>query len=288
MSDRVLVTGATGFIGRALVKSLRDAGLEVVALGSADGDVRNRETFARYSGSGIAGVIHLAGRSFVPESWTDPAAFMDVNFMGTARVLEFCRLENASLVFLSAYVYGIPDRLPINEEAPVRPNNPYAQSKQLAEQVCRFYAEQLHVPVTVLRTFNVYGPGQGESFLIPSIMRQLCNGEVVEVLDLEPRRDWVFVTDVVSAIMAARGRVAGYNIYNIGSGVSHSVAEVIRIAQKVAGSTIPVRSAATRRLNEIHDVVADIAKARRELGWSPVHDLDSGLRKCWLSLREAI
>lgn len=288
MSDRVLVTGATGFIGRALVKGLRDAGFEVVALGSADGDVRNRETFARYAGSGIASVIHLAGRSFVPDSWTDPAGFMDVNFMGTTRALEFCRLENASLVFLSAYVYGIPDRLPINEEAPVRPNNPYAQSKQLAEQACRFYAEQLHVPVTVLRTFNVYGPGQAESFLIPSIMRQLCNGYAVEVLDLEPRRDWVFVADVVSAIVAARGRVAGYNVYNIGSGSSHSVAEVIRIAQKVAGSTIPVHSAATRRLNEIHDVVADIAKARRELGWSPVHDLDSGLRKCWMSLRETI
>ena len=286
MSERVLVTGATGFIGRALVRSLQEAGREVISLGGADGDIRRRATLAPFSGAGIATVIHLAGRSFVPDSWADPAAFLDVNVMGTTNALEFCRHEKASLVFLSAYVYGIPERLPIDEAAPVRPNNPYAQSKHLAEQVCRFYAEQLGVPVTVLRPFNVYGPGQGSTFLIPSIMRQLRSERSVEVLDLEPRRDWVFVSDVVSAIVAARARVAGYNVYNVGSGASHSVAEVISIAQRVAGTALPVRSAATKRPNEIHDVVADIAKARRDLGWSPTHDLDAGMMNCWLSLQD--
>ena len=227
VSEKVLVTGATGFIGRALVRSLQEASQEVIALGSRDGDVRRPDTFARYSGSGVASVIHLAGRSFVPDSWAEPASFLDVNVMGTTNALEFCRLEKAGLVFLSAYVYGIPDRLPIPEAAPVRPNNPYAQSKYLAELVCRFYSEQFKVPVTVLRPFNVYGPGQDTTFLIPSILRYLRSRQQVEVMDLEPRRDWVYVSDLVAAILAARDRLAGYNVYNVGSGASHSTSPLL-------------------------------------------------------------
>ena len=287
MSERVLVTGATGFIGRALVRGLQDAGYEVISLGSRDGDVRQSDTFSRYSGSGVASVIHLAGRSFVPDSWAAPASFLDINVMGTTNALEFCRLEKAGLVFMSAYVYGIPDSLPIPEAAPVRPNNPYAQSKYLAELVCHFYSEQFGVPVTVLRPFNVYGPGQGATFLIPSILRDLRGRQEIEVMDLEPRRDWVYVSDLVSAIMAARDRLAGYNIYNIGSGSSHSVAEVIAIAQKKAGTALPVRSAAKKRPNEIQDVVADIAKAKRDLDWSPSFGLETGMLNCWQALQDA-
>ena len=134
MSEKVLVTGATGFIGRALVRRLREDGREVIDLGSRDGDIRRRATLARFLDAGVRCVFHLAGRSFVPDSWTDPGGFLEINVLGTANALEFCRAAGAGLVFVSAYVYGEPEHLPIDESAPVRPNNPYAHSKHMAEQ----------------------------------------------------------------------------------------------------------------------------------------------------------
>lgn len=282
MSDAVLVTGATGFVGSAIVHALQARGREVIALGGADGDIAAPETLNRFTGSGIRSIVHAAGRTFVPESWADPAAFLQTNVLGTARVLEFCRVTDARLTHISAYIYGRPETLPIPESAPIRANNPYAHSKHLAEQLCRFYAETYGLPITILRPFNIYGPGQPEKFLIPTILAQVRDGGVVEMLDLEPRRDYVFLADVVEAILLAevrRGVVC--ETFNIGSGYSRSVRELVAEVQAVAGTSLDVRSKGERRDNEIFDVVADISAACAVLGWSPRHSLKNGLEICW-------
>jgi nucleoside-diphosphate-sugar epimerase len=281
MSDEVLVTGGTGFIGTAVTAALRKAGREAIPLGRSDGDIASAETLSPHRAKGISSVIHCAGRTFVPDSWDDPAGFMTVNLLGTLRVLEFCRAESARLIHLSAYIYGQPEKLPIAESAPVRANNPYALSKQLAEQACRFHAEQFGVPITILRPFNVYGPGQARQFLIPTILAQL-HGTKVKILDLEPRRDYVFLPDLVDAILRAEMLTApGYRIVNIGSGQSVSVAEIVAAAQVAAGTSLKVVSRKKRRSNEIPDVVADITAARDLLDWSPRNGLAEGLKECW-------
>lgn len=282
MSDTVLVTGGTGFIGRTVAYALREAGRTVMAPGRANGDIRDPQTLAAYHGTDIASVIHTAGRTFVPESWKDPAGFVDTNLLGTLRVLELCRATGARMVYLSAYLYGQPERLPIAETARLRPNNPYAHSKYLAEQACRFHADNYGVAVTIIRPFNVYGPGQSEKFLIPTIWSQIAGGKRIEMLDLEPRRDYVFLTDLIEAILAAeKHRPDGCETYNVGSGVSHSVAEIVAVAQSVAGTDLPVSSRGVRRENEIEDVVADISAANRIFGWRPRHRLSDGLKICW-------
>jgi GDP-4-dehydro-6-deoxy-D-mannose reductase len=280
VSDTVLVTGATGFIGKPLIKRLQGEGLNVIAIGSAQGDIADPATLRPFENRDVRYVVHLAGRSFVPESWTDPQGFLRTNVLGAFNVLEFCRRANASLTFMSAYLYGVPDRLPITEDAPALPNNPYALSKHLAEEVCRFYAAHFGIAVTVLRPFNVYGPGQPERFLVPSVLRQLLKAKGVEVLDLEPRRDWLYIDDLIDATAAARRGASGYNVYNLGSGVSTSVAELIRVAQEAAGTALPVTSKSAARVNEINDTVADIGKARTALGWSPRITLHEGIRRC--------
>jgi nucleoside-diphosphate-sugar epimerase len=281
MSDRVLITGGTGFIGAAVTKALRKAGRDVIVLGRSDGDIAAAETLERHRNKGITGVIHCAGRTFVPDSWQDPAGFLHTNAVGTLRVLEFCRSEGARLVHLSAYIYGQPEKLPVAESAPVRANNPYAFSKYMSEQACRFHAEQFGVPVTILRPFNIYGPGQANQFLIPTILAQL-HGATVEMLDLEPRRDYVFLPDLVDAILRAETLIAtGCRIVNIGSGQSVSVAEIVAMAQAVAGTSLRVVSRGKKRSNEIPDVVADITAARDLLGWSPQSGLAEGLKECW-------
>src|SRR5262249_23823638 len=177
-------------------------------------------------------VFHLAARSYVPDSWADPAGFLHTNVTGTARALDYCRANGAHLVFMSSYLYGTPKRLPIREDDPADPGNPYALSKFLAEQVCAFHAATLRVPVTVLRPFNIFGPGQRLEFLIPAIVEQVRRGGEIRVKDLAPRRDFVFVDDVVAALIGAIAKPGGYRVFNIGSGISHSVREVIDAVQK--------------------------------------------------------
>jgi nucleoside-diphosphate-sugar epimerase len=280
VAEPVLVTGATGFIGRATVECLKNDQREIVALGSADGDIADAGTLDPFRAHAFACVIHLAGRNYVPESWRNTAAFMRANLEGTIRVLELCREKRVPLVFVSAYVYGLVSGKPISEEELPAPRNPYAESKYLAEQACRSFFDSYGVPVTVLRPFNVYGPHQDERFLVPTIIRQVVQRKTIEVLDLGPRRDWVFVDDVAEAIVAASRRKTGYSVYNIGSGASVSVEELIQRIQEVARTELPVRSRNQPRAQEIDDTVADIGKAARELGWQPRTPLREGLQRC--------
>lgn len=264
---KILVTGASGFVGRALVRALIDAGHAVTALTRADGDVTDAATWARLPP--VEHVFHLAARSYVPGSWRDAAGFIHTNVFGTTRALDYCRPIGAHLVFASAYVYGTPARLPIRENDPAAPNNPYALSKFLAEQVCTFYAATAELPVTILRPFNIFGPGQRAEFLIPTVLHQVRAGHEIRVKDLGPRRDYVFLDDVIAAFLRTLENPAGPRVFNIGSGVSHSVQEVIDSIQRAAGTQLPVVSDEEPRPNEIPDVRADITRAREMLGWQP-------------------
>jgi len=285
-ASRNVVTGADGFLGRALVADLVSTGEPVVALRrSAGGDVTCDDLPIRARDR----VFHLAGLTGVVRSWDDPESFHRVNTLGTIRVLEACRRVGASLVFLSAYVYGSPRRLPIDERVPAEPANPYALTKLMAEQACRFYAEQLRVRCSILRMFNVYGPGQSATFLIPRIVEQALDPSCREiaVTDLAPRRDFLYVTDAVAAMRLVAELDEPLTLFNVGSGRSHSVAEVIAEACRAAGVAKPVRSAETRRPNEIPDVVADVAALTRATGWSPRVSLAEGLRRMVADLRSA-
>ena len=273
---KVLVTGAKGFIAAHLIPQLRAEGHEVVEIHRERGDLSRMESWAELPRTDT--VVHLAGRSFVPESWGDPAGYLAANVMGTAAALDYCRKTGAGLVYLSSYMYGNPDRLPIPESAPIRVNNPYALSKKLAEDVAGFYADRFQVNVSILRLFNVYGIGQGDRFLIPSVIRQVRSGQPIRVKDLGPRRDYVYVADVVRAIAKAVTVGRGLSICNIGFGTSHSVEEMIREVQEAWHTDLPVVDEGERRPDEIMDTVADIREARRLLGWEPAFGLREGLR----------
>lgn len=276
MSSRsILVTGATGFIGRRLLERLRSLGYPVAAHSTAEGDLAR----CALEYADVGHVFHLAGRSYVPDSWADPRGFYETNFMGTVNVLEFCRHHAASMTFVSSYVYGRPLSTPIGEDHPIQPFNPYSHSKILAENACGFYSAQYNLRIAIVRPFNVYGPGQDERFLIPTLLRQALDpaSDTIEVADDRPRRDFLYVSDLVDLLLTVFQKEAS-GLYNAGSGSSVGIGELVTILNGLIPRPKQLVSRGESRPQEIPDLFADIAKAKRELGWEPSTDLASGLR----------
>lgn len=273
---KVLITGSRGFVGSALRERLLSEGYRVLEM-DLDYDITMPESFSRFDEEKPDHVFHLAGKTFVPESWEDPLSFYRTNVSGTMNVLDFCRKNGASLTYVSAYLYGQPERLPISENHTIKPNNPYAHSKYLAEQLCEFYAKEFGVKTFIIRPFNIYGPSQSSKFLIPHIIRQALEEDEIKVKNLEPKRDFLFIDDLIEVLFMSMSSDKGFAVYNIGSGSSLSVAEIIGIVQEVTGFDKKVVSENEIRKNEINDVVADISKAEEELGWLPEFNFKAGI-----------
>ena len=272
----ILVTGAAGFIGEALDIKLRELGYNVLAFDSQE-DISETDMAKRYCDENIFHVFHLAAKTFVPESWENPVGFYKTSVLGTNQVLELCRKKNIPLTFISAYLYGEQLELPISERATVTPNNPYAHSKYLAEELCRFYSEYYGVKITIARPFNAYGKKQKENFLIPIIINQVLHDSKIVVKSLEPKRDYIYLDDLVDGLIKTIEITERFSIYNFGSGSEYSVKEIIDIVQNVAGTNKPIVSDQTERKNEIMHVIADISKAKEELGWSPRFTFEDGI-----------
>lgn len=273
----ILVTGSGGFIGRRLVLSLRNAGHFVIELSSADGDIADPRTLERAYEAPVGFVFHLAARTYVPDSWREPADFQRVNVTGTVNVLELCRKRKIPLTYVSAYLYGIPVSLPIKETDRIEPNNPYALSKFLAESICTFYATYYDIPVTIIRPFNIYGIGQKSHFLIPEIVSKVTAGQPIQVKDLTPRRDYLYLDDLIDGLLRTMESRSGCRVYNLGYGSSFSVKEIIDVIQSVAGTSLEIICENVTRKNEIRDAYADITKARQELAWQRKYTLQEGI-----------
>lgn len=271
--SKILVTGASGFIGKRLLEMLKQHNDNEVVESTIDvSDARAWEALPACDT-----VIHLAAMTFVPASWENPVSFFQTNAAGTLHACEYCRKQKARLIVTSAYLYGIPSSLPIAEDAPIHPNNPYAFSKKTAEDICGFYNEFYKVPIVIVRPFNIYGYGQKDMFLIPSIIKQLKAGGAIYIKDKTPRRDYIYVDDVVAMMLQLLNKPVSFNIFNIGSGESHSPEDIIGLMQEIAGTDLPVFSEDVVRQNEIPDTIADMSKAKELLNWEPSFTIRKGL-----------
>lgn len=286
MNRSILVTGASGFVGRPLAEALRERGHDVLTHSTANGDLARIEPPA----VGIDHVYHLAARSYVPESWEKPFIFYEANVLGTVNVLEFCRKNGAGMTLLSSYMYGHPDTLPISEHHPLRPFNPYSHSKFLAEEVAGFYRKTFGVPVTIVRPFNPYGPRQSTKFLIPTLIVQALSPEfdAITVADDRPKRDYIFIDDLVGLLLRLLDCSQTNAIYNAGTGVSVSVRDLAESVARLAGTRKPIVSQDRSRPDEVMDTVADIARAGRELNWFPTVRLEDGLKRTIAHMSESL
>lgn len=276
---RILVTGSRGFIGRRVVASPQARAEEIVEWKA---DVR---ALARCE-EAVDAVLHLAAVSRYDRFNAVPHESYATNVVGTAAVLNYCgRVRARCVLASSSAVYRSPEGVrPIGEDAAIGPTSAYGISKWLAESLCHQQACDAGVASTVLRLFNVYGPGQHPAFLVSYVVGCLRERRPIFLRMPDGLRDFVYVTDVVDALFrAARLRHSGVTVLNIGSGQAVRVLDMVRAAERVFGPAVAVEKGAAHP-EEIAAVVADTSRARAELGWTPRYDLESGLiamRNAW-------
>ena len=271
-APRVLVTGAGGFLGRHVVRQLRQHRVPVAVYA---GDVRQMGAYRRR----FDVVCHLAGITKMDARYSLQDLY-DVNVNGTLAVLDYCQRTEARCVLASSSAVYRPAANPravLDEEAMAEPVSPYGVSKLVAEGLCRYGAEHRGVSVMVLRIFNPYGPAQPPEFLMPYVLQQVVRGEPVVLRTPNAVRDFVYVADASQAIAQACTVVGErYLVLNIGSGVGISVRELVgRLA-----AHLEVRAVIREPDASPEDsVVADIRRAVRRLPWRPVTTLAQGVAR---------
>lgn len=269
----VLVTGSNGFVGKNLLKKSN----EYIKFHPIELNKIILKDTQSHSSFSVDHIIHLAAKTYVPESWVNPHDFYQVNVMGTQSVLDLCNHLKCSLTYVSSYVYGIPEYLPIDENHKLAPNTPYNHSKLMGEDLCRFYNRIFDVNIAILRPFNIYGINQSNQFLIPKIIEQVLFDNKISLESLTPKRDFLFIDDFIDLLISTIN-CEGCEVYNVGYGKSYSVKEIVDLVIKLSGKqNINIESKNTIRNNEVMDVVANITKSKEKLNWSPQVTLTNGL-----------
>ncbi|MDF1503138.1 GDP-mannose 4,6-dehydratase [Roseisolibacter sp. H3M3-2] len=303
-SQRALVTGASGFVGGWLLGALHAAGWEVTALAQEGparpaptarwmaGDVRDPAHLAAARDAARPDAIfHLAGVTFVPAAGRDPGLAAEVNVVAAARLLGLVRerrragtLDPTVLVVGSAEQYGRHDdaELPLREDAPLRPHTVYAATKVAQEALALEAWRSDGVRVIATRSFNHSGPGQASRFLLPGLvgraraLRAAGGGAPLLVGNQTTVRDFLHVSDVVAAYIALVGAGRAGEVYNVASGVGHSVGALARRVLARFGLASAVESdPALVRPVDVPALVGDATKLRADAGWAPRHDLDA-------------
>jgi len=284
---KIVISGSSGFLGHHLVNAFNEnTDIELVLLDIQKGhDLTKMETLPELTRFDV--FIHLAGLSFVPDSFRNPKQFYNININSTLNALELCREHNAKMIFISSYVYGEPDYLPIDEAHPLEAFNPYGQSKIIGEKLCEGYNRDFNVPCVVMRPFNIYGVGQNKKSLLPSIISQIKSGDkIIQLKDPNPRRDFVYVDDVVNAIKLCALTINDFGsdirYYNIASGQSISVYELTELITSLldASENLVFEFASEeKRKNEVNDTVGNFKRINDDIGWRPLTSLNEGLKK---------
>ena len=286
---RAVVTGAGGFVGQALIAHLQAAGDEVVGLDRAQGpDITDpaavREAVGRHRPEAV---YHLAAVTHIGASWDAPLEVFRINAEGTLNVLSACAAADVGRVIVvgSADEYGAvrPEDLPLTEEAPLRPLTPYGASKVAADYLGLQAFLGQGLPVIRVRAFNHTGPTQSDRFMIPGLARRIATAErenrkEIPVGSLDPVRDYTHVEDVVAAYRLLVERGEPGEVYNVCSGVGHSVADVAEHLLALARHAIElVPDPALVRPVEVPRLVGDNRRLREATGWTPTRPFEDTL-----------
>lgn len=305
-SRHFLITGGAGFIGSHLVKALlanpknrvtivdnfdsfysreqKDLNLLAVyadpSLTIVEADIRDLNFSTAIDSPDV--IVHLAAKTGVRPSITDPEGYYDVNVKGTQRLLEFAREKKVpQFVFASSSsVYGVNKNIPWKEEEKLMPISPYAASKLAAEMLGHVYHSLFGIRFLALRFFTVYGPSQRPDLAIHRFVKHILKEEELPVFgDGSSQRDYTYVSDVVAGILAAiEYRQSGFEILNLGNNHSVSLLSLIHTIETVLGKKANIRYL-PQQPGDVPVTSADISKATMLLNYKPVTSLEDGIRE---------
>ena len=303
--QKVLVTGANGFIGSHLVEELVAQGyfvralVEYNSLNSAGwldilndevktkikviaGDIRDYDIVAS-SIKGCHSVLHLAALVAIPYSYIAPASYIQTNVMGTLNVLNACRRYDVKHLICTSTseTYGSAKFVPISEKHPLSAQSPYAASKIAADQLALSFFHSYELPVSILRPFNTYGPRQSVRAVIPSAISQIASGKSeIRLGSLFPTRDFTFVKDTAEGfILAMNCKSVIGKVTNIGSNFEISIADTIKLIAGLMDSSVNIlqdKEKMRPKSSEVVRLLADTTKAHNRFNWQPQYGGEEG------------
>jgi len=282
---RILVTGHTGFIGRNLVNYLSDKSVEVIGFSRRQGlDVLNYEQILKWTRD-VDVVYHLAAYAKPGESVINPVEAIEVNIKGTLNVLEACRRNNFMLIYPSTCeIYG-DSKVPIREDHPIKPPNPYAASKAACDLMCYTYARTYKLDIKIVRLFNPYGPYQQLNKIIPTFYAQAKANKPITVYgDGSDTRDYVFIDDIVEGLWLARSLPPG-EVVNLATGKATTNLEMALMIKDMLNSQSQIIfTEYPKAFGGIRYQVGCYEKAKRLMNWEPKISLREGVKRtiAWL------
>jgi dTDP-glucose 4,6-dehydratase len=310
--QRVLVTGASGFIGSHLTERLVESGATVRAFvqynGRGDegwlttspvrgdievvaGDVRDRESVSAAM-KDVDLVFHLAALIAIPYSYQCPQSYVDTNIGGTLNVLMAARaLGTPKVIHTStSEVYGTARYVPIDENHPLQGQSPYSASKIAADKLAEAFHLSFGVPVVTVRPFNTFGPRQSARAIIPTIVTQALRSDRIRLGHLDPTRDFNYVSNTVDGfVRAAEVPGAIGHVINLGSGAEISIGDLAALIRALTNREFHIEADPARLrppASEVDRLLADRTRAQQLLGWQPAVSLRDGLIKTISWIRE--
>lgn len=262
------MTGARGFIGSRLVAELSFLNFEVVVVDLRAGNLDDVQE--------LDVLVHLA--AVTPQKMNGrERGIKELNLETTRAALGICERASCPLVFISSHLYRYLGEGGVAEDSELDLRSEYREAKRLCELECEKHFEAIGLPVTVLRMANVFGPGQGSQFLIPSLIQQVIRGGPVCLKSRDTTRDFLFVDDAVSAIKLSLDQLRGLQYYNVGSGRASSVSEVLDLIEqklevkptRVWGESDGGGDSSPLNFSKISD----------QLGWKPLVGLSDGIAR---------
>lgn len=305
MSKNILVTGGTGFIGHHLINELiKEKENKVFVI---DNLSFGKRKYIKSKNDQIKlfhvsltekekiskiiekikpeKVFHLGALHYIPYCLDNPEETFNVNVFGTYILLEILLHYKPKFIFFSstAAVYKPDENKHSEENSLLEPIDIYGKTKLIGEILFHRYFLSTKVPTVIGRFFNVYGPEETNPHLIPSILEQICSKKkVIKIGNLFPKRDYIYVDDVVDAVIRCSQKIKrGFHIFNIGTGRSYSVQNIIKIIKKYYPEIIFKEEEKRKRSSNIErkDLCADIDKIKKQVGWKPRYDFEKGYQK---------